>query len=207
MIKPNPEPGLFQFSFVSTRTPWILRVDVVSTLGQSSFTQTLRGFEGSYVKDMDLTHMSEGIYYLKITRGDKTSVHKQPLPLTATAYATERSSGLSFSFPSNRQKCPPAPGAEDAEGLPTVLVKVVPGSNSLPTTSASRTVIDGRLTCDTVGPIPEEQAFAPGSPLQGLQSGTYFRHVLMKGQVHSMHIRAVAPRILCRPAVRQWSPP
>ncbi|MBP7513414.1 MAG: T9SS type A sorting domain-containing protein [Flavobacteriales bacterium] len=75
MIKPNPNEGVFQFSFVSTDAV-DLRVDVVNTLGQSSFTQTLRGFEGTYVKDMDLTHMSEGIYYLKITRGDKTSVHK-----------------------------------------------------------------------------------------------------------------------------------
>lgn len=74
-IKPNPNQGLFQFSFVSTE-PVDLRVDVVNTLGQSSFTQTLRGFEGTYVKEMDLTRMSEGIYYLKITRGDKTSVHK-----------------------------------------------------------------------------------------------------------------------------------
>lgn len=74
-IKPNPNEGLFQFSFVSTE-PVDLRVDVVNTLGQSSFTQTLRSFEGTYVKDMDLTHMSEGIYYLKITRGDKVSVHK-----------------------------------------------------------------------------------------------------------------------------------
>ncbi len=74
-IKPNPNEGLFQFSFVSAEAV-DLRVDVVNTLGQSSFTQTLRGFEGTYVKDMDLTHMSEGIYYLKITRGEKTSVHK-----------------------------------------------------------------------------------------------------------------------------------
>jgi Secretion system C-terminal sorting domain len=74
-IKPNPNEGLFQFSFVSTDAA-DLRVDVVNTLGQSSFTQTLTGFEGTYVKDMDLTHMSEGIYYLKITRGEKTSVHK-----------------------------------------------------------------------------------------------------------------------------------
>jgi hypothetical protein len=74
-IKPNPNEGLFQFSFVST-DPVDLRIDVVNTLGQSSFSQTLRGFEGTYVKDMDLTHMSEGIYYLKISRGDKTSVHK-----------------------------------------------------------------------------------------------------------------------------------
>lgn len=75
VIKPNPNEGLFQFSFVSSE-PVDVRVEVVNTLGQSSFSQTLRNFEGTFVKDMDLTHMSEGIYYLKITRGDHTSVHK-----------------------------------------------------------------------------------------------------------------------------------
>lgn len=75
IIKPNPNEGLFQFSFVSSE-PVDVRVDVVNTLGQSSFSQTLRNFEGTFMKDMDLTHMSEGIYYLKITRGEKTSVHK-----------------------------------------------------------------------------------------------------------------------------------
>ncbi len=74
-IKPNPNEGAFTFSFISADASDI-RVEVMNTLGQSMFTDNLKGFEGTYVKDMDLTHMSEGIYYLKITVGARTSVHK-----------------------------------------------------------------------------------------------------------------------------------
>lgn len=74
-IKPNPNEGLFAFSFISEE-PIDLRVEVLNTLGQTAFSDNLRGFSGTYVKDMDLTTMSEGIYYLRITRGDRTSVHK-----------------------------------------------------------------------------------------------------------------------------------
>ena len=74
-IKPNPNNGLFQFSFICDE-PSDLRVEVVNNLGQTSFSETLRGFSGSYVKDMDLTRESEGAYYLKITRGANTGTHK-----------------------------------------------------------------------------------------------------------------------------------
>ena len=74
-IKPNPNEGRFSFSFISEE-PIDLRVEVLNTLGQTAFNENLRGFSGSYVKDMDLTTMSEGIYYLRLTRGDNTSVHK-----------------------------------------------------------------------------------------------------------------------------------
>jgi Secretion system C-terminal sorting domain len=74
-IKPNPSEGRFQFSFICEDVS-DLRVDVVNALGQSTFTENLRAFQGTYVKDMDLTNQSEGIYYLKITRGETTSVHK-----------------------------------------------------------------------------------------------------------------------------------
>ena len=56
--------------------PSDLRVEVVNNLGQTSFSETLRSFSGSYVKDMDLTRESEGAYHLKITRGGKTGTHK-----------------------------------------------------------------------------------------------------------------------------------
>lgn len=74
-IKPNPNHGLFQFSFFCDE-PSDLRVEVVNNLGQTSFSESLRGFSGSYVKDMDLTRESEGPYYLKITRGGNTGTHK-----------------------------------------------------------------------------------------------------------------------------------
>lgn len=74
-IKPNPNEGRFTFSFMSGEATDV-RVEVMNTLGQSLYTENLKGFEGSYVKEMDLTKMSEGIYYLKLTCGDRTNIHK-----------------------------------------------------------------------------------------------------------------------------------
>ncbi|HEX2616253.1 MAG TPA: T9SS type A sorting domain-containing protein, partial [Flavobacteriales bacterium] len=75
LIQPNPNEGRFMFSFVSD-SPSDIRVEMLNTLGQSVLQEQLRGFEGSFRKDMDLTSMSDGIYYLRITRGETTSVHK-----------------------------------------------------------------------------------------------------------------------------------
>lgn len=74
-IKPNPNEGRFTFSFMSGDATDV-RIEVMNTLGQSLYTENLKGFEGSYVKEMDLTKMSEGIYYLKLTCGDRTNIHK-----------------------------------------------------------------------------------------------------------------------------------
>jgi hypothetical protein len=51
-------------------------VEIMNSLGQSVFNETLREFEGTYRKEMDLTSMSNGVYYLKIKRGGETSTHK-----------------------------------------------------------------------------------------------------------------------------------
>lgn len=74
-ILPNPNDGQFTFSFL-VAAPSDLQVDVVNTLGQSVFTEQLRGFEGTYRKEMDLRTSSNGIYYLKITRNGSIDVHK-----------------------------------------------------------------------------------------------------------------------------------
>ena len=74
-ILPNPNDGLFTFSFIVAEASDV-RVEVLSTLGQSVFNDVLPNFEGTYRKEMDLTGMSNGIYYLKLTRGNENSVHK-----------------------------------------------------------------------------------------------------------------------------------
>jgi hypothetical protein len=74
-ILPNPNDGVFNFSFLVTEVSDV-RVEVLNTLGQSVYTEDLPKFEGTFSKAMDLTTKSNGIYYLKITRGEKTSVHK-----------------------------------------------------------------------------------------------------------------------------------
>jgi len=74
-IQPNPNHGQFTFSF-SNAVPADITVEIVNTLGQSVFTDTVREFEGTYRREMDISTMSNGIYYLKIKRGETTSVHK-----------------------------------------------------------------------------------------------------------------------------------
>ncbi len=74
-ILPNPNNGQFTFMFEVAEKGKIT-VDVLSTLGQSVFTDVLNDFEGTYRRDMDISSMSSGVYYLKITRGEESSVHK-----------------------------------------------------------------------------------------------------------------------------------
>ncbi len=74
-ILPNPNDGQFVFSF-AVGAPADIQVEVVNALGQSMFTEQLRGFEGTYRKEMDLRTSSNGVYYLKITRNGTTDVHK-----------------------------------------------------------------------------------------------------------------------------------
>ncbi|MBL7965055.1 MAG: T9SS type A sorting domain-containing protein [Flavobacteriales bacterium] len=75
LIQPNPNDGRFTFSFLSAEAGDI-RIEMLNSLGQRVFGDQLRDFQGTYRKEMDLTAMSNGIYYLKITRGGETSVHK-----------------------------------------------------------------------------------------------------------------------------------
>ena len=74
-IQPNPNHGVFVFSF-SNSSPMDVTVEIMNALGQSVFNDTVRGFEGMYRKEMDLTSMSNGVYYLKVKRGEQNSTHK-----------------------------------------------------------------------------------------------------------------------------------
>lgn len=74
-VIPNPNNGRFTFTF-GTVQPVDVRIELVNTLGQSVFTDLVRAFQGTYRREMDLTGMSNGIYYLKVTRGDETEVEK-----------------------------------------------------------------------------------------------------------------------------------
>ncbi|MCB9169775.1 MAG: T9SS type A sorting domain-containing protein [Flavobacteriales bacterium] len=74
-ILPNPNDGHFVFSFVVAEQSDV-RVQVMNTLGQDVFSDALKSYQGTYQHEMDLTSMSNGIYYLKITREGTSSVHK-----------------------------------------------------------------------------------------------------------------------------------
>jgi hypothetical protein len=75
LIQPNPNNGQFTFSF-TVAGPTDLTVDVLNSLGQSVYTESRTGFEGNFRKEMDLTAMSTGAYYLRIKRGEQITTHK-----------------------------------------------------------------------------------------------------------------------------------
>ncbi len=75
LIQPNPSNGRFVVGFTND-SKGDVTVEVVNSLGQSVFNETVRDMEGSYRKEMDLTTQGSGAYYLKIKRGANTSTHK-----------------------------------------------------------------------------------------------------------------------------------
>lgn len=74
-IQPNPNNGIFTFSFDVSKAQDVT-VEVMNALGQAVFTDVVREFSGTYRREMDLTAASSGVYYLKIKRGEQTTTHK-----------------------------------------------------------------------------------------------------------------------------------
>ncbi len=75
IIQPNPNNGRFTFSFMNNDKSDVT-VEVVNNIGQAVFNETVRELEGTYKKEMDLTSMSSGVYYIKLKRNGNTSTHK-----------------------------------------------------------------------------------------------------------------------------------
>ncbi len=75
IVQPNPNQGQFSFSFTNSAAMDI-SVEVLNALGQAVFTDAVPSFEGTYRRDMDLTNESNGVYYLRLKRGEVTTTHK-----------------------------------------------------------------------------------------------------------------------------------
>lgn len=75
VIQPNPNNGRFTFSFTN-EVKGDVSVEMVNSIGQSVYNETVRELQGAYKKEMDLTTQSAGVYYLKILRGGNTTTHK-----------------------------------------------------------------------------------------------------------------------------------
>jgi len=75
VIQPNPNNGRFMLSFTN-EVKGDVTVELVNSIGQSVFNETVRELEGAYKKEIDLTAQSAGAYYVKIKRGANTTTHK-----------------------------------------------------------------------------------------------------------------------------------
>lgn len=62
---PNPSDGVFNLA-ITLQNQSDLSLDVVNSLGQVVHQRTIHGFQGTNTEKIDITHLSEGMYYLFI---------------------------------------------------------------------------------------------------------------------------------------------
>ena len=65
-VYPNPSRDIFNVSFTSEEAQTI-NVKVVNVIGEVVYSESLKDFQGSYEKGIDLTQKAKGVYFLEIT--------------------------------------------------------------------------------------------------------------------------------------------
>lgn len=75
LIQPNPNNGRFTLSFTNTDKGDVT-VEIINSIGQSVYNETVRDLEGNYRKEMDLSPMGAGAYHVKLKRNGNTTSHK-----------------------------------------------------------------------------------------------------------------------------------
>lgn len=75
LVTPNPTTGLLNVSFTVTNTA-DLTFEVYNILGQLLYKQAYPAYIGSYSGQLNLSGYADGVYLLKITHGDNTTIEK-----------------------------------------------------------------------------------------------------------------------------------
>ena len=75
LIQPNPNNGRFTLSFSNTEKGDVA-VEIINSIGQTVYNETVRDLEGTYKKEMDLSTMGAGAYHVKLKRNGNTTSHK-----------------------------------------------------------------------------------------------------------------------------------
>jgi hypothetical protein len=66
---PNPNDGKFTLQFKADKRP--TEVKITSLEGKEIYAESLKGFEGTYQNEIDLSSQKRGIYLLQIIQGNK----------------------------------------------------------------------------------------------------------------------------------------
>jgi hypothetical protein len=74
-IFPNPSNGIFNVSFVAANKS-TYKVQVINILGQQVYEETLNGFSGSYIKQLNMEQYGKGIYMVNISDQNSTSTRR-----------------------------------------------------------------------------------------------------------------------------------
>lgn len=72
---PNPTDGRFHLSFsLPEKTPVTVRI--VDVQGKVIYTEDVKGFSGTYNKDIDISSSGKGVYFMQVVQGDKAMTKK-----------------------------------------------------------------------------------------------------------------------------------
>lgn len=74
-IVPNPNQGEFTMEFTTVNSN-NYSIELVNSVGQVLHTKQLEDFSGEYKHDIDLSSESAGVYFLKVSSGEESSVHR-----------------------------------------------------------------------------------------------------------------------------------
>jgi hypothetical protein len=74
-IFPNPSEGKFNLTFDAKEQADYL-ITITNTLGKKVFEYPLLSFAGEHKREIDLTHLSKGLYLVNISSGDKKITRK-----------------------------------------------------------------------------------------------------------------------------------
>ena len=74
-FNPNPNSGKFTLEFETPGTG-TTEVRIYDSNGREVYSETITNFEGTYNKQIDISSEESGIYFLRITQGDKASARK-----------------------------------------------------------------------------------------------------------------------------------
>lgn len=72
---PNPSNGQFTLEFETPETG-MTNVEIFDVNGKKVYEDTVRNFNGTYKKDIDISGEQSGTYFLKIQQGEKLSTRK-----------------------------------------------------------------------------------------------------------------------------------
>jgi hypothetical protein len=75
---PNPNSGQFELAFKATQQADYV-VTISNALGEKVYAYTLNDFAGEHRRQLDLQHLSKGLYFVQIGDGRRTVTKKVTL--------------------------------------------------------------------------------------------------------------------------------
>jgi hypothetical protein len=75
-VFPNPSNGVFTVSLNASKGSHTLVLSVINTLGQVVATSNFSDVQASFSKQLDLSSLAKGVYFIKLNSDNQTLYNK-----------------------------------------------------------------------------------------------------------------------------------